>query len=78
MNARYIGAQDSSGAIIDDMLTGLLAGWDGLRLYVHRRQAGGPVDETLETLLRERLRVEFDGDTDIGAIIASWLTPRAR
>lgn len=69
---------DSLGGLFDDMLGGLLSGWEGLRLYVSERQRGAPPDATFEALLRERLRLAFGDQADIGAIIDHWLAPQTR
>lgn len=67
---------ESLGGLFDDMLAELLSGWEGLRLYISERQRGAPPDATMEVLLRERLRLAFGEQADIGAIIDQWLSPQ--
>jgi len=64
---------DALGGLFEDMLSELLSGWEGLRLYIAQRRGGAPADPTFEVLLRERLRLAFGQDADLGAIIERYL-----
>jgi len=69
--------RDTLGGLFEDMLAEALSGWEGLRLYVTQRRGGAPADPTLEILLRERLRLAFGDDADLGAIIERCLASPA-
>lgn len=75
--SREAASRDRPGGLFEDMLGEALSGWEGLRLYIAQRRGGAPADPTLEVLLRERLRLAFGEEADLGAIIERCLAAPA-
>lgn len=62
---------ESQGSIIEEMVRDLLSGWAGLQLYIERRRAGAPADETMDTLLAELLRVGLRDGVDVRGVMTA-------